>query len=385
MLRIKMAYTLVQETSAETQLDNPLFDMLAAIHQTGSVAQAAQRLGLSYRHVWGALRKWENQLGADLVLWSQGRGARLSGFGEKLLFAEQRAKARALPALENLRAGMEREFALAFDPEVHVLSLHASHDLALSRLKQYTEREARLHLNLHFCPSMESIEAMSRGECLLAGFHVSEDRAPGSLTQKAFKKLLKPGKHKLINFLTRQQGMMVAAGNPGRIAGLADLKRANVRFVNRQPGSGTRLEIDQMLAREGIDSGSVIGYDNTETTHLAVAAAVASGAADVGIGIEAAAAQFGLDFIPLGREQYYFACLKEALDTPAVIRLRELLQQQQWLEAIGNMPGYNAQSSGEVAALSKALPWYAFRKRRAGVDTGMAGQPAAATQAPAMQ
>ena len=365
-----MAYTLGDRTEVQTQLDNPLFDMLAAIHQTGSVAQAASRLRLSYRHVWGALRKWEAQLGAELVIWSQGRGCRLSGFGEKLLFAEQRAKARALPELENLRAGMEREFALAFDPDAHVLSLHASHDLALSKLKQHTERAARLHLNLRFRPSMESIAAMSRGECLLAGFHVSEDRAPGTLTQKAFKKLLRPGKHKLINFLTRQQGMMVAARNPKGIAGLADLKRGDVRFINRQTGSGTRLEIDQMLAREGIATSAVIGYEDSETTHLAVAAAVSCGAADIGIGIEAAAVQFGLDFIPLGREQYYFACLKETLDAPAVARFRELLGQAQWLEEIGNLPGYDARACGEVVALRQALPWYAFRKRKDGGGGG---------------
>jgi len=365
MLHISIGYTFSTEPSAGTRLANPLFEILAAIHRTGSVTQAAQDLDLSYRHVWGLIRKWETQLGAGLVVWHRGKRARLSGFGEKLLFAEQRVKARALPELENLRASMEREFALAFDPGSHVLSIHASHDLALSQLKDFMARHDNLHLNLQFRSSMESLAALSRGECLLAGFHVSEARAPGTLAQKSFKKLLKPGKHKLINFVTRQQGLMVAALNPKRIAGIADLKRGDVRFINRQPGSGTRLEIDQWLQQERIAPATVTGYDNTESTHLAVAAAIASGAADAGVGIEAAAYQFGLDFLPLAREQYYFVCLKETLESPAVIRLRELLTQGRWQDAIGSLPGYDAAACGDVVPLSEAMPWYAFRKPKA--------------------
>lgn len=362
MLHISLGYTFSSEPGAGAELDNPLFGILAAIHRVGSVAQAATTLGLSYRHVWGSLKKWEAQLGAELVLWNRGKRARLSPFGEKLLFAEQRAKARALPELENLRAGMEREFALAFDPNAHVLSMHASHDLALARLQEYLAREAKLHLDLRFAPSMDAVAALSRGECLLAGFHVSEDRAPGTLTQKAFKKLLKPGRHKLINFIVRRQGLMVAPRNPKQVSGIRDLARAGVRFVNRQAGSGTRLEIDQMLAREHIAPGAVSGYDHAESTHLAVAAAVASGEADVGIGIEAAAAQFGLEFIALAREQYYFVCLKETLDAPAVIRLRELLRHSQWQDTIRNLPGYDTAATGEVVPLRQAMPWYSFRK-----------------------
>jgi putative molybdopterin biosynthesis protein len=366
MLHLKLAYTFTNEPGVRRQLDNPLFDILSAVHRTGSVARAANDLGLSYRHVWGVLKTWEAALGSDLIAWQRGKRARLSGFGEKLLFAEQRAKARALPELEKLLADMEREFALAFDPGVHVLSLHASHDLALSRLKDYLAHEGKLHLDLQFRGSMDCLTALSRGECLLAGFHISEDRAPGTLTQKAFKKLLKPGRHKLINFTLRRQGLMVAACNPKNISGMRDLKRIDVRFVNRQPGSGTRLEIDQMLERERIAPAAVFGYDWVEATHLSVAAAVASGQADVGFGIEAAAAQFGLDFIPLMREQYYFACLKETLDLPAMIRLRELLRHSQWRNAIADLHGYDAAGAGAVVALRQAMPWYAFRTAKTG-------------------
>jgi putative molybdopterin biosynthesis protein len=361
MLHVKLGYTFTQIPNKKQQLDNPLFEILSAIHTTGSVGQAAQHLALSYRHVWGALKKWEDTLGAELILWERGKRARLSGFGEKLLFAEQRAKARVLPQIENLVADMEREFALAFDANAHVISLFASHDMALPRLKDFMAREAKLHVDLQFRGSTECVAALSRGECMLAGFHVSEDRAQGTLTQKAFKKLLKPGKHKLINFLGRQQGLMVRHGNPKSVRNLQDLKRPDLRFVNRQPGSGTRLEIEQLLARDNIAAASINGFDTVEPTHLSVAAAVAAGQADVGFGIHAAAAEFDLDFIPLLREQYYLVCLKETLNEPAIVKLRELLRHNEWQGIIADLPGYDTAAAGEVLSLRKAMPWYSFK------------------------
>ena len=364
MLRINLAYTFDRKATEAAQLGNPLFDILAAIHACGSVGAAATRLGLSYRHIWGELKRFEAALQAELIVWERGKRARLSPFGEKLLFAERRAKMRVLPQVENLIAEMEREFALAFDPQAHVIPMVASHDLALPRLKEFMAQEAKLHLDLQFRGSLDCIAALSRGECLLAGFHVSEDHAPGSLTHKAFKAMLKPGRHKLINFVGRQQGLMVAPGNPLGIAGMADLGRKGLRFVNRESGSGTRVTVEQLLAKAGVQPEQVEGFGNAEPTHLAVAASVASSVADAGFGIQAAAAAFGLAFIPLIREQYYFVCLKDAVDRPPVSRLRELLQRREWEALIADLPGYDFAGAGEVVALTRVLPWYAFRTPR---------------------
>lgn len=361
MLRVNLAYTFDHSPSPQRQLGNPLFDILGAIHGCGSVGAAAAQLGLSYRHIWGELKKFETALRAELIVWERGKRARLSPFGEKLLYAERQARMRVQPHVDNLIAEMEREFALAFDPQAHVIPMFASHDLALPRLKEFMAREAKLHLDLQFRGSLECIAALSRGECLLAGFHVSEDHAPGSMTHKAFKSMLKPGRHKLINFVGRQQGLMLAAGNPKGIAGVEDLARADVRFVNRQPGSGTRVTIEQLLAKAGLRPEHIAGFDNTEPTHLAVAASIASSAADAGFGIQAAAAAFGLAFVPLIREQYYFVCLKEAVDRPPVSKLRELLRRSEWQALIADLPGYDIAAAGEVVALRRALPWYAFR------------------------
>ena len=138
------------------------------------------------------------------------------------------------------------------------------------------------------------------------------------------------------------------------------------RFVNRQPGSGTRLLIDHLLAEQGIAPSAIRGHDGpTEDSHVAVAAAVASGVADVGPGIEAAARQFGLDFIPLIAEDYYLVCLKDALEHPAVLKLRAALEGDAWAQALAGLPGYEPARSGEVLSLTQALPWWHFRVAKA--------------------
>src|SRR5262249_33858055 len=155
------------------------------------------------------------------------------------------------------------------------------------------------------------------GHCALGGFHIAEGLDdPAAIA--GFLRYLRPGSHKAIGFATRAQGLMMKRGNPKGIASLADLARKDVRFINRQRGSGSRIELDQLLARAGIDADAVGGYQNEEHTHLAVAATVAGGMADAGFGIQAAAAQYELDFLPLLSEHYYLACRADALDSGEV-------------------------------------------------------------------
>lgn len=369
MFRIKLDYSFSRpsdSTGEAAHLVNPLFGLLSSIRASGSIRQAAEALGLSYRHVWGELKRWEAELGHELILWEKGRRARLSPFGEKLLWAEERARARIAPQVQSLASELESAFAVAFDDAAHVLTALASHDLALPLLKDRLFERA-VHLDLQYGGSLDALAALTAGNCLLAGFHVSDDHPPGSVTARAFKRHLVPGRHKLIDFAGRRQGLMVAPGNPKAIAGLTDLMRPGVRFVNRQPGSGTRVEIEQLFVSHGIDARRVDGYGNEETTHLAVAAAVAAGAADTGFGIEAAALRYGLGFIPVVDEHYYLACLKETLEHPAVKTLIEVLTGEAWRKQAGDLPGYTLREPGAVVSLTRALPWYSYRtQKRAG-------------------
>ncbi|NML46653.1 helix-turn-helix transcriptional regulator [Ramlibacter sp. G-1-2-2] len=337
---------------------NALVDLLHAVREEGSISAAAKALGLSYRHVWGELKRWEAELGQPLIQWEKGQRARLSPFGEKLLWAERQAQARLAPQIEALHADLERAFAVAFDQDAQVLTLFASHDDGLSLLRGFAVEQERLHLDVRFCGSVDAISALNEGRCTLAGFHSSLQPGLGSVTQRTYQPLLQPGHHKLIGFAQRSQGLIVAAGNPLRLSDLLDVSRRQARFVNRSRGTGTRLLCDELLARDGLRPSDISGYEHDEPSHAAVALAVAAGSADCGLGIEAAARARGLDFVPLLQEHYYLVCLKDALDQPPIASLRKLLQTPEWQARLAGLPGYAPWRSGEVLSLKAQLPWW---------------------------
>jgi putative molybdopterin biosynthesis protein len=344
---------------------NALADLLHAVQEQGSISGAARLLGLSYRHVWGELRRWEKQLAHPLIVWEKGQRARLAPFGEKLLWAERQAQARLAPQIEALHAELERAFAVAFDDAAQVLTLFASHDDGLSLLRGLAVAQARLHLDVRFCGSVDAIAALNAGRCTLAGFHSSQQPGLGSRTQRSYQPLLQPGRHKLIGFAERSQGLMVAPGNPLGLSSMADVARRRARFVNRAAGSGTRLLCDELLDREQVAPADVSGYDREEPSHAAVAQAVASGSADAGVGIEAAARSRGLEFVPLLSERYYLVCLKEALEEPPIASLRRVLQSEAWQRELAGLAGYAPWKSGEVLSLKAQLPWWDLPPKRA--------------------
>lgn len=365
MHRIHFHYTLAGDASP-ARIRNPLIELLQAVADSGSISAAAKTLKLSYRHVWGELKRWEETLGHSLIVWDKGQPARLTEFGTKLMWAERQAQARLLPQIEALRADLERAYAVAFDDDAHVLTLYASHDEGLAALQEHARQPAhRLHLDIRYGGSVNAIRALNEGRCLLAGFHTLHGTASGSLTQRNYKPLLQPGKHKLIGFARRSQGLMVARGNPLGLKRLDDLQRGHVRFANRALGTGTRVLLDELMDQAGIPTTAIHGYDRTEPSHAAVAQAIASGQADAGLGIKATALSRGLDFVPLVEEHYHLACLKSALDLPAIQALLALLHTPRWQRQLGTLPGYQPSHSGEVLAMSKVLPWWSYRKPKA--------------------
>nr|WP_255593696.1 substrate-binding domain-containing protein [Acidovorax sp. sic0104] len=353
---------------------NPLPELLQAVSEHGSISGAARALDLSYRHVWGALKRWEEQLGGELIIWGKGQSAQLSEFGTKLLWAERQAQARLAPQIAALHADLERAFAVAFDPSAHVLTLYASHDDALAALRAHAATPGRaggLHLDIRFTGSVDAIRALNEGRCTLAGFHTVEKAEAGSLTARTYQPLLQPGLHKIIGFAQRTQGLIVAPGNPLQLHSLDDVARTGARFVNRPLGTGTRVLLDDLLAQGALAPSAIQGYATHETSHTAVAQAVAAGAADVGMGIELAARARGLGFVPLVHERYHLACLKASLDQPATLALRNLLQTPDWLQQMAALPGYTPLRCGEVLAMSTVLPWWRFErpKRAPGAKT----------------
>ena len=367
MHRVQLHYTLSKD-AGNALIRNPLPELLQAVAEHGSISGAARALDLSYRHVWGALKRWEDQLGGELIICGKGQSAQLSEFGAKLLWAERQAQARLAPQIAALHADLERAFAVAFDPNAHVLTLYASHDDALVALRTHAAQAdaGALHLDIRFTGSVDAIRALNEGRCTLAGFHTVDKAGADSLTAHTYQPLLQPGLHKIIGFAQRTQGLIVAPGNPLALHSLQDVARTGARFLNRPLGTGTRVLLDDLLAQAGLDAQGIVGYALNEPSHTAIAQAVAAGAADVGMGIELAARARGLDFVPLVHERYHLACLKASLDQPATLALRTLLQTPEWLAHMATLPGYSPLRCGEVLAMSTVLPWWQFNgKKRA--------------------
>ena len=341
-------------------LENPLFDLLSAVLEVGSIRHAAQALGCSYRYLWGSLRKWEEMLGEPLLIWSQGQRARPTQFAERLLWAERRARTRMQPHIEALRSDLSRVVAEARDQRHQLLAVQASHDMALSVLQQHVAQSADLHLDIRFQGSADALRGLNDRQCLVAGFHVPALRGAAPVFAKALKPLLKPGRHKLIGCSRRMQGLMVRREHAALIRAFPDVIRHRLRFVNRQVGSGTRMLIDHLMHEHRIAPEDLPGYDGlTEETHVAVALCVASGLADVGVGVEAAALEFGLHFAPLLEENYFLACLKASLTDTAVQRLCAALAGAGWRDILGNLAGYRpAAAPGKVLVMTEALPWW---------------------------
>ena len=348
----------------QSPLRNPLMDLLQAVRDAGSIGGAAKAMGLSYRHVWGELKRWEQSLGQALIVWEKGQAARLTGFADKLLWAERQAQARLLPQISALHADLEKTFAVAFDPAHLALPVFASHDAAMDLLREEAASQA-LHLDLRFCGSVDAIRALNEGRCHVAGFHAPWQPDAESLVARTYKPLLKTGQHKLIGFAQRAQGLMVAKGNPLGLRDWADLFQAGVRFVNRSPGTGTRLLLDQSLQERDLQASALQGYGHEESSHAAVAARIAAGQADVGLGIAHAAHVHGLDFVPLHQEHYWLVCLASALDTPPVLQLRRLLSSSAWQSRLQGLGGYSPTAqTGQVQSLRSMLPWWQFRSSR---------------------
>jgi putative molybdopterin biosynthesis protein len=359
MQHVHLAYNLSQAKAQTANLNNPLIATLKTVQQQGSILAASKALGLSYRHVWGEFKRWEKELAQPLLVWERGQAAQLTPFAQRLIYAEAQAQARLAPQIEALQAELERGLALAFDPSAHVIALHASHDEALSRLRTHAAK-AKLHLDISFTGSLDALRALNDGRCLVAGFHTRLPAQADSLAARTYRSLLIPGQHKILGFVQRSQGLIVAKGNPLKIKSLTDVAKRGLRFVNRPAGTGTRVLLDELLAEQGIAKSALNGYKKSEPSHQSAALAVAQGAADVALGIEAAAIAQGLGFVPLVQERYALVCHAEALDDPAVQLLAKQLKSAAWLKELSGIAGYAPLESGKVLKMTTALPWWDF-------------------------
>jgi molybdate-binding protein len=229
--------------------------------------------------------------------------------------------------------------------------VHASHDFAVAALQEGCARRG-IAIDLQYKGSFDALAALRRGECDLAGFHVPVGPL-GALMGRRYAECLPPEQYRLISFVTRTQGLIVRPGNPKAIVRVRDLCRADVRMVNRQRGSGTRALLEFMISTEGLERSRMRGYDSEEITHAAVAAMIAGHQADAGLGIQPAAAQYHLDFVPICAEHYYLACRADEIDSPAIAALLDELRGPRLQALVASLPGYSAPQAGKILAVNE--------------------------------
>ena len=375
-------------------LDARVVALVAEVERGGSLAAAARALAIPYRTAWARIDQAERALGAPLVELERGVGAKPAALGRKLLAAHAQAG----------RWIAEQRDALAIDlggararPDAP-LRVAASHDLVLGELRELWARRHRIALEFH--GSAEALDLYRAGRADAAGFHVAlqmtESWKMGSDSNFAFPELgelgelgsdsnfawkakfesdpnspnspnsgkakfesdpifhdpllarLDPARDAVLPFVVRAQGFILPTGNPAGVRSFADVARRRLRFVNRQPGSGTRIAIERLLAQAGVDPEAIVGWTNEEFTHAAVAATIAAGRADAGFGIRAAAAQLKLAFVPVVDERYAFAIRRDALADPRIRTFRRLLASEAVAKVVTPMPGYRLDAGRAV-------------------------------------
>lgn len=347
MIRIEIDPVWRFKRDEQPQPVHVMLDLLNEIRVTGKITHAASRAGMSYRHAWNLIEKWSGFFGAPLVERKQGRGTTLTAFGGKLVWAGQRLHARLGPMLQNLAQELETEISEFLPHSSSTIRMHASHGFAVSKLRELLGQQTDIEVDLRYVSNQYSLASLAHGACDLAGLHIpqGELREASLIASRAW---LSPAIHRVIGFVTREMGLIVRRGNPKGITSLERLMDPAVRFVNRDPDSGTRRLFDQLLEQRGLDGARINGAEQVEFTHAAVAAYVASDMADASFGVEAAARQFDLDFVRIVTEDYFFVCRREFLEVDAMKKVLAILRGPAFQTAISNLPGYRCQDTGTV-------------------------------------
>ncbi len=233
-----------------------------------------------------------------------------------------------------------------------VLRFAGSHDLALEALwAQARQLHTGLAITASYVGSLDGLLALLHGDATLAGAHILDEES-GDYNLPILRRLFVGQALAVITLAERQQGLIVARGNPLGIKNLEDLGRPGLRFVNRQPGSGTRTLLDYHLRRKHITPQSITGYSSVVPTHLAVGAAIVEGRADVGLGLVAAARAHGLGFIPLARERYDLIMRAEDRRCEPVATLLKIIGKPEFKAVVAELGGYDTTRTGEERSLA---------------------------------
>jgi putative molybdopterin biosynthesis protein len=230
------------------------------------------------------------------------------------------------------------------------INIMGSHDLAIDILaSEVNEQFPQLIILSAHIGSVGGLRTLQHSRAHMAGVHLLHPETK-EYNLPYLPQYIPEIKAVVVHFLNRDQGFIMAQGNPLAIRGFEDLTRPDVRFINRQEGAGTRLLLDYHLGQAGIEGWQIHGYDSHVTTHTEVAMAIRSGQADVGLGLRAAAQAFGLDFIPITKERFDFVIPKAIFYTQPIQELLEVVRSESFKLKVAKISGYDSTDTGRVLA-----------------------------------
>ncbi len=248
------------------------------------------------------------------------------------------------PAAGVARPEPEREAAAAAQRSVII----SGQDITLDLLANHIEsRQNGLRPLRSYTGSLNSLISMYNGESDVVSTHLL-DADTNEYNLPYIRKLLVGQSYVVVHLLSRWAGLYVPQGNPKQVKGWKDLGRPDIAIVNREKGSGARVLLDEQIRAHGLSKRAIRGYDAVETSHLAVASAVASGQADIGVGIEKAARIVGLDFIPLIQESYDLVLLKSPANQKLIEIVLDILRSSAFQNEIKAIGGYDVSRTGEI-------------------------------------
>ncbi|MGV8147294.1 MAG: molybdopterin biosynthesis protein [Alkaliphilus sp.] len=332
------------------QIVEPLIaEYLRAKEPKGEIAEAilSRRLVSSLKHLEFIRMKLGNVSG-KLIATPLNRGA-----GVTMSLVKADGVAIISKETEGIEAGETIKIELLKDIDMinNTIVSIGSHDVIMDIIASLiTEKNKQYSLSSAHVGSLGGIMATKREETHIAPIHLLDEKT-GTYNTEYVKKYLKNQNIYLVKGIKREQGLMVAKGNPKNVMGIIDLVNDDIVFVNRQKGSGTRILLDYKIKELGLDSANIMGYEREMTTHMMVASAVSSGSADVGLGIKSAATAMGLEFILVGEEEYDFAINDKFLKEERVKIFIDVLKSDIFVDELKKLEGYSIENAGEIITL----------------------------------